>query len=635
MADFYNLDLEYIKDDIKGYIRDNSEVLKDYNYEGSAISNMINVLAYVTQYNMFYLNSVTKELFLSSAQLANSVYRLANMLNYIPKRNVSASCDVLITNNSTENKYLYFGSEFSANDITMTYMGDLVTILPNSSVTVSLNQGEIVTQNWISDGTPFQTYRLNFKEQVDDTYISVGVGNSTKMNYDWVNINKENPIIGGKYFYIDYLDQMFIKFDNGLLYQMPNANQIVGVRYLKTDGNLYSDTIMTGSEASTPDVSLTAVCVSDFSDGANDESLDEIKSRAILNYTTQNRTITESDYNIFFTRYPGYSEFKDALIFGGDKVYIDVNGNEIEYVAGNSWQDVGYVYVVALKDSDDIYNFTYLSSADRTSIENFFAPYKVITLFFKFVDPILVYFNPKFRIKMKSMVELDSSAFKGEVDGYLYDTYTGMDLTLSKSNIIKYIDSLPNVNYSALEYDFFAKCYKGSETYTVIPLGSELNDVFGHYFDCGTVSEKVEVGFTIKSGVNEARIIDVNNHEEETLGYFSVDLLDSSTFADSTTIGIYNREDSLLTTCTLSEISRLYIDSISSTASLLLSTTSSTATIGTVNCDTGFIVIDDYGTTILNDMKTFTFNFTLEDDISFTAKREVFLCPEPSTITYL
>jgi len=96
MADYYNLDLEFIKNDIKNYIANNSTLLEDYNYEGSAISNMINVLAYVTQYNMYYLNSVTKELFLSSAKLSSNIHRLANMLNYVPKRNVSPSCDVLL-----------------------------------------------------------------------------------------------------------------------------------------------------------------------------------------------------------------------------------------------------------------------------------------------------------------------------------------------------------------------------------------------------------------------------------------------------------------------------------------------------------------------------------------------------------
>ena len=636
MTDFYNLDLEYIKNDIKNFIRTNSTLLEDYNYEGSAISNMINVLAYVTQYNMFYLNSITNELFISSAQLNNSVHRLANMLNYIPKRNVSPTCDVLITNiNTLDNQYIYFGTEFYTNDITMTYLGDVLTIPPSSSVTVSLRQGELVTTNWVSDGTPFQTYRLTDKEKVDNTYLYVGVGDTVTMAFDWININTQNPIVGGKYYYIDYLDNMYIKFDNGVLYQMPKANQIVGVRYLKTEGNIYANTVLIGEQVSTDNADLTGTCVTNFNNGENAETLEEIKSRAILNYTTQNRAVTESDYNVFFEKYPGYADFKDVYIFGGQEVFIDVNGLEIEYVGGASWQDVGYVYVAALKDSDDIYNFEYLTNEEKVAIENYFIPYKVITIFLKFIDPVLVYFNPKFRIKMKTLVDIDTTAFKENVDQYLADNYTGMNKTLSKSNVIKFIDSIPTVNYSDLEYDMFAKVNKETATYTIIPLNTKIEDVNSYFFNLGTVSEKVEVGYVLKNGVNEARVIDTNIHQETELALLSVSLLNTSTFSLSDSVDIYNREGILVTTATLSDLNHLYIDTVSTVSDLFVSTTLSTVTIGYINCDNGFIKIDNYVDTMLDNMNTFGFNFIQQDDISYTANREIFICPELSTITYI
>lgn len=637
MADYYNLDLEFIKNDIKNYIANNSTLLEDYNYEGSAISNMINVLAYVTQYNMYYLNSVTKELYLSSAKLSSNIHRLANMLNYVPKRNVSPSCDVLVSNSTSTNKYVYFGTEFYSGDIIMTYMGDVTTIPPNSSVTLSLNQGEIVEQQWVSDGTPFQTYRLEDKETVDNTYLYVGVSDDNlNFEYDWININKQNPIVGGKYYYIDYLDFMSIKFDDSSLYQIPSANQTVSVRYLKTNGDVYSNTVMLGSEVTCDITGLSGEAVSNFSNGELAETLDQIKSRAVLNYTTQNRAVTESDYNVLFTRYDGYSEFVASKFFGGEKVYIDVDGNEIEYLSDSSWQDTGFVYLVALKDSDDIYKFEYLTETDKTNIEEFYHPYKVITIFLKYKEPVIIYFNPTFRIKLKSSVNFDSTEFKSRIDDYLYSTYIGFDKTVSKSNIVKYIDSLTEVDYSDVQYDFLAKINKTNATYSALSLHDEVTNIEGYVFDLGTVSEQISIGHSIINGLGTSgTIVDVNFHEADDRGLFSITLDDSTTFAVGDSINILDSTGVTLATCTLSEINHIYIDTISTLSNIYLEDSSTISIIGTINCDTGFIKLNNYESTLLNDLQTFTVQFELEDDISYTGQREIFLCPESSTINYI
>lgn len=636
MAEYYNLDLEFIKNDIKSYISTNSTLLEDYNYEGSAISNMVNVLAYVTQYNMYYLNTVTKELFLSSAKISSNVHRLANMLNYIPKRNVSPSCDVLVNNSSNINRYIYFGSEFYSNNITMTYMGDVITIPPNSSVTLSLNQGEIVEQQWLSDGSPFQSFKLQDKQEVDNTYLYVGVSeNNLNVEYDWININNQNPIVSGKYYYIEYLDDMSIKFDDGSLYQTPKTNQTVFVKYLKTNGDVYGNTVMINEEVQSNIEKISGICVSNFSNGELAETDDQIKTRAILNYTTQNRAITESDYNVLFSRYDGHSEYKAYKFFGGEKIYIDINGNEIEYSSGLSWEDVGFVYMVGLKNSDNIYEFEYLTETDKTSIETFYYPYKVVTLFFKFKNPIIVYFNPIFRIKLKSSVNFDSVEFKNRVDDHLAEIYTGFDKTISKSNIVKYIDELQEVNYSDVEYDFFAKINKETATYTAFSLHDDISDLNVNIFELTTLSEQVPTGSIFVCGENTGRILDNNFHEENTIGLFSVYLDDSSTFSVGNVIDILDDTGVILTSCTISEINNIYIDTISTLSNIYLSDSSTISIIGNINRETGFVKLNDYENTILNDMTTFGMSFTLLDDISYTGQMEIFTCPESSTINYI
>jgi hypothetical protein len=81
MAD---LDFNKIKDNLKTFLQ-SQDTLKDYNYEGSALSTLLDVLAYNTQYNAYYLNMVANEMFLDTAIQRASVVSHAKNLSYVPK----------------------------------------------------------------------------------------------------------------------------------------------------------------------------------------------------------------------------------------------------------------------------------------------------------------------------------------------------------------------------------------------------------------------------------------------------------------------------------------------------------------------------------------------------------------------
>ena len=77
-----DLDFNTIKNNLKTYLK-SQDTLKDYNYEGSALSTLLDILAYNTQYNAYYLNMVANEMFLDSALQRSSVVSQAKLLNYI------------------------------------------------------------------------------------------------------------------------------------------------------------------------------------------------------------------------------------------------------------------------------------------------------------------------------------------------------------------------------------------------------------------------------------------------------------------------------------------------------------------------------------------------------------------------
>lgn len=89
IKEFYNLDFNDLKTQFKEFISEQTE-FQDYNFEGSALSQLLDVITFGIQYQQMYLNMTTNELFLETAQIDTNVFKLANTLNYIPKRKTSA-----------------------------------------------------------------------------------------------------------------------------------------------------------------------------------------------------------------------------------------------------------------------------------------------------------------------------------------------------------------------------------------------------------------------------------------------------------------------------------------------------------------------------------------------------------------
>ena len=90
------LDFDTIKNNLKTYLK-SQDVFKDYNFEGSGLSTLLDVLAYNTQYNAYYLNMVANEMYMDTALQRNSVISHAKLLNYTPRSAKSAKASIDIS----------------------------------------------------------------------------------------------------------------------------------------------------------------------------------------------------------------------------------------------------------------------------------------------------------------------------------------------------------------------------------------------------------------------------------------------------------------------------------------------------------------------------------------------------------
>lgn len=678
MQEFYKLDFQDLKDDIKNYIKTNCTILQDYNYEGSAIFELLNVLAYITQYQAFYLNMVANELFLDTAQIEKNIYKLSSMLGYVPKRYTAPKIMAKFVNTDTSTVSLKQYTEFSFGGVTLTLLAD--TEVPPESykenylyegnmvfATISvpaldLNGNYVTTStinNIINTGnlTKYFNYSLDDYEKVSNDYLHVFSCSSTTGQFEeWLQSNTENPVKGGKYYHLQYLDGLVLSFDNGNIFEAPPAT--LYAYYLKTNGPTYNNltgTIEFKTAPSSPYISVTfsSELENYLYAGSDKESLESIKNNAPLFYVTNNRAVTEQDYNILVQRYPSYSMFKDISLWSGHKEYIG-DKYYLLYPVTTGIEDAGYVYISGLKpidlalndDEDFKYKYKYLTYNDKTDLAEFLNKYKMMSIFFKYLDPNIVYFVPKISFKFASGFT-DPSTVYDKINQHIYDNYNGFDIGLNKSNITKYIDALEEVEYLDWDYTTFAKILNSASTFSrhdvdykehkIIRLGDsvvpgKIHSVLIPRIDVGSTDVGIYSGLKIYSGNNSGIIID-NNSEITKLNStdyrLSVSLYASSTFSDGDVCCI--KTSNGITVCTFATISeepkRIYDVFVSSTYGEIMA---NTVTLGYINYEMGSMTISTNNYDVLRDEYTsYAISFEYESRITKKFEKETYCSPFP------
>lgn len=450
MENFYPTDLATIKDQLITFFKKQNE-FKDYNFEGSGITEIMNLLAYSIRYHNMLSNFSSSELFLKTAQIENNVYKKANTLNYIPKRKSASYINLNINRTGAVSIVIPKYSVWELGSLTLTNISDI--IISNDNIqNINLYEGEIVTETFISDGSNFQTIELSYREEIDNENIYVfvdepdGVGGYILSSDEWLNINTNNIAVGSKGYYINYFETMQLKFDDNTLYEKPQEDYQIRVIYLKTSGSSVN--------GSTGNIQLTDAAVVNkeylnISDvdilryGTDEESIEAIKLRAPQFYTTQNRAVTEQDYNILLETYSKYDNFHSGLLWGGEKEYIDQNSRLTET---ELTKDLGHVYI-SLINSD----YSYLEQSQIDDFTEYLNKYKFITIFFRFLNPVFLNIKPIVNIKYKSNINLDLVSMENQINEYLTNN-NGFNKEFYLSDLIRFVDSLDYVVYTVCTF---------------------------------------------------------------------------------------------------------------------------------------------------------------------------------------
>ncbi len=368
LVNFTDLDFDQIKTSIKDYLRSNSN-FTDYDFEGSNLSTIIDVLAYNTYITSYNANMVSNEVFIDSATLRENVVSLARNIGYVPKSRKSSRANVSFFVDTSGPAYtkkpetltlskgvacstLAFGNQ----SYTFSILDDItVPVVDNiaSFDNIDIYEGTYITTNFTVDSfNPNQRFILP-NSQIDTSSIRVIVKPSASSDISrkyrqadsLFDITSESPV----FFVQEIEDERYeLIFGDGVFGTKLEAPNYIQVSYLVSNGELangisqfnFSGKITSPREqiAIASGISLVTTNQTSFS-GKDIEGIDSIKKYASRIYASQNRAVTSRDYeSIIPTIYP---ETESISVFGGEeltppqfgKVFISIKPTNGAYLS--------------------------------------------------------------------------------------------------------------------------------------------------------------------------------------------------------------------------------------------------------------------------------------------------------------
>ena len=383
-----DLDFNTIKNNLKTFLQ-SQDTLKDYNYEGSALSTLLDVLAYNTQYNAYYLNMVANEMFLDSAIQRSSVVSQAKLLNYVPKSALAPEAYInFVVNQVTDSsltlpKFTSFMSE-AIDGVNYNFVtSDSTTVeVYNNKATfsmVSIKQGIPSTLTFTVNSSSNPKYTFNIPEaNLDATTLQVLVQQSSSNTSYEIFTKAENYLTldgtSAVYFLQESLNGTYdIYFGDGVLGKELTNGNIVTISYIVTSGTSAAGANNFVLMSSIGGYSNTTIYpVSAATTGSSRESIDSIKFQAPKSYSAQKRAVTKEDYITAIQQNNlGYA-FDAINVWGGQE---------------NSTPVYGQVFI-AVKPAGA---YTLTATQKQRLVQDVIKPISVMTVEPTLVDPDYTY----------------------------------------------------------------------------------------------------------------------------------------------------------------------------------------------------------------------------------------------------
>lgn len=423
-----SLDFDNLKENFKEYLKTQT-VFKDYNFDGSNISVLLDVMSYNSYLNSFYLNMIASEMFLDSAQKYESVVSHAKELNYTPRSAHAAVANVSFTV-STEgvgNKLtIPKGTRFSG----VNSNGSYNFVTDQTTTYTSANEFFTIQNLQINEGTYFQdSFVMDYEDEtqkfvlsninIDTDSIQVVVNENSTGN---TIFTKRDTLFGLNntsdiYFLQGAENNKYeIIFGDGLFGRKPINGSTITISYIVTNGSdgngvdnfIISDDLTNTNGGLTTPSEITVITPSE--NGSNQESIESVRFIAPRYFATQQRAISSDDYaSLVIAEFGG--EISDVVIYGGQELEPKLYGR----------------VVVCLKPAAGTIAPNYIK--DR--ITNYLLPYIAIPNRIVISDPEYFYCYIDSKIQYDSVIGEKSVS---EIRSVVYNTISNY----SKNNLEKF-----------------------------------------------------------------------------------------------------------------------------------------------------------------------------------------------------
>ena len=347
LVNFTNLDFDQIKTSLKDYLRANSN-FTDYDFEGSNLASIIDVLAYNTYISSYNANMISNEVFIDSATLRENVVALARNIGYTPRSRTSAKAVVSFFVDTTgfttkpitltlkkgivATSAATFGSEsysFSIpSDITVPVVDGVATFGD-----VEIFEGSFLTANFtVTSENPAPPVRYILDNpHIDTSTLEVAVrdteASTTSKKYVFSDTLIEVTDTSRVYFVQEVEDQRYeLIFGDGVFGKKLESLNYIDVSYITTngsDGNGISSFSFNGrvvdNNNNLVSTGISVITTVNASLGGKEiESVESVKRFAPKIYSTFNRAVTASDYEALIPKI--YPEAESVSVFGGEEL---------------------------------------------------------------------------------------------------------------------------------------------------------------------------------------------------------------------------------------------------------------------------------------------------------------------------
>jgi len=508
-------DFDEVKENLKIFLKAQDE-FTDYDFEGSGMNILLDVLAYNTHYLGFNANMLANEMFLDSASLRSSIVSHSKTLGYVPTsaRAAKATVDVNLNTNQ-ETITMSAGTVFNATVDDVSYKFSTITDVTKSNtggtipfLNTDIYEGTFITTRYTVNSSDIDQRFLLTDNRADTSTLTVKVQTSstdTSSNtFTEATDITQVTATSNVYFLQEVEAGLYeIYFGDGIIGTALSDDNIVILTYVVSNKSAANGAAIFTNAATIGGVSDVAVAtVATASAGSEPETLQSIKYNAPLSYASQGRCVTAEDYKVYTKRY--FPNTQSVQVFGGE------SGSYDSSLGAVSTPEYGKVFISIKSTTGND-----LTATEKATLISNLAPFTVASITPVIVDPqtTRLILNVSFKFDSSRTTETQASLISkvnSDLQTYNTNTLSKFESAFRHSKITGIIDDADpsitsNITTLTLSHNL-APTLNTATNYTIQLNNAFYNPHSGHNASSGGIL--ASTGFKVSGDATNVQFFD-------------------------------------------------------------------------------------------------------------------------------